>query len=102
MRWLALLVVIADTSAAAHDFWSTGEPVPQFVKANCCGLADVHHLKPGAVHIMADGYHIDGLKTVVPIEEAIPSPDGTYWAFWSASGEPEPFIWCFFAPSNGA
>ena len=89
-------------NAHAHDFWSNGEPVPPWVKAQCCGPRDVHHLRAGAVHIEADGYHIDGLKTVVPIARALPSPDGSYWAFWNPVAEPEPVIFCFFAPLNGA
>ena len=56
--------------ASAHDFWTNGEPVPPGVKALCCGPEDVHRLKPSAVHIMADGFHIDGIKTVVPISRA--------------------------------
>ena len=52
-----------------------GSPVPAWVKAECCGPQDVHHLRAGQVHIEADGYHIDGIKTVVPMGRAIPSPD---------------------------
>jgi hypothetical protein len=102
MRSLILASAFFATPALAHDFWSNNDPVPPWVKAQCCGPDDVHHLRPGAVHIMADGYHIDGIKTIVPIEQALPSPDGTYWAFWSPHGEPEPVIICFFAPVNGA
>jgi hypothetical protein len=87
--------------ASAHDYWANGVKVPGWVKSQCCGPNDVHHLNPGAVHIMHDGYHIDGLKTVVPISRALPSPDGTYWAFWNPTNEPEPVIFCFFAPVNG-
>jgi hypothetical protein len=50
---------------------------------------------------MSDGYHIDGLKTVVPIARALPSPDGTYWGFWNPALEPNPTVYCFFAPFNG-
>lgn len=96
------LLLVAASSAEAHDFWSNGDPVPEWVKAECCGPRDVHHLRAGAVHIAQDGYHIDGLKTVIPIERALPSPDGTYWAFWNPTAEPEPVIFCFFAPLNGA
>ncbi len=87
--------------ALAHDYWADGEPVPAWVKASCCGPQDVHHLRAGAVHIMADGYHIDGLTTVIPIARALPSPDGSYWGFWNAGNEPNPVIFCFFAPVNG-
>lgn len=92
---------VTTAPAFAHDYWANGETVPGWVKAECCGPNDVHHLRAGAVHIMADGYHIDGLKTVVPIARALPSPDGSYWAFWNSGNEPEPVIFCFFAPVNG-
>lgn len=88
--------------AQAHDFWANGEPVPAWVKAQCCGPADAHRLNPAAVHIRADGYHIDGLDTVVPMARALPSMDGQYWGFWSVNLEPDPIIFCFFAPLNGA
>ena len=102
MRWLALCAGLAVTPACAHDFWSNGEPVPKWVKTYCCGPSDVHHLRRGAVHIRADGYHIDGLEIVIPIRRALPSMDGDYWAFWSTNAEPTPPIYCFFAPVNGA
>lgn len=95
------VICLAVNSARAHNFWDTGEPVPAWVKSQCCGPQDVHHLRVGAVHVMADGYHIDGIKTVVPMSRALPSPDGQYWAFWNPVGEPEPIIFCFFAPLNG-
>jgi hypothetical protein len=102
MRSLIIAGIFFATPAMGHDFWSNGDPVPGWVKAECCGPRDVHHLRSGAVHILQDGYHIDGLKTVIPIERALPSPDGSYWAFWNPVGEPEPVIFCFFAPLNGA
>jgi hypothetical protein len=98
---LALHLLALAAPARAHDFWANGEPVPPWVKASCCGPQDVHHLRPGAVHVMADGYHIDGLDTIVPIARALPSPDGSYWGFWNAGAEPKPVIFCFFAPVNG-
>jgi hypothetical protein len=89
--------------AVAHDYWSNGEPAPPWVKSQCCGLQDVHRLHPGAVHIQADGYHIYGIKTVIPVGRALPSPDGSYWAFRNPVGEPEPvIIFCFLAPLNVA
>ncbi len=98
--WMLVSALFA-TPAMAHDAWSNGEPVPPWVKAECCGPQDVHHLRAGAVHIRPDGYHIDGIETVVPISRALPSPDGGYWAFWNPQGEPAPAIFCFFAPLNG-
>jgi hypothetical protein len=102
MRALTIAGVLLVSPASAHDFWSNGDPVPPWVKAQCCGPRDVHHIRPGSVHIEQDGYHIDGIKTVIPIGRALPSMDGDYWAFWNPVGEPEPVIFCFFAPLNGA
>jgi hypothetical protein len=102
MRALLCAGILFVTPASAHDFWSNGDPVPPWVKAQCCGPRDVHHLRSGAVHIEQDGYHIDGIKTIIPIGRALPSMDGEYWAFWNPVGEPEPVIFCFFAPLNGA
>ena len=99
--WLILPFLLA-APAQAHDFWTNGDPVPAWVKAACCGPSDVHHLRASAVHIKSDGYHIDGIETVVPINDALPSPDGTYWGFWNPNGEPNPTIFCFFAPVNGS
>lgn len=102
MRTLTLAAALLTASPAlAHDYWSNGEPVPAGVKASCCGPADVHRLKPSAVHIQADGYHIDGLSTVIPISRAQPSPDGSYWAFFPNASGPDAPIYCFFAPLNG-
>lgn len=99
---IILCGVLAASPTLAHDFWDDHTPVPAWVKAQCCGPNDVHHLPASAVHILPDGYHIDGIRTVVPAHRALPSPDGTYWAFWNSVGEPEPVIFCFFAPLNGA
>lgn len=98
----AIAVLALNGSADAHDAWTTGVEPPAWVKAECCGKADSHHLRFSAVHVSADGYHIDGLKTVVPIERALPSQDGQVWAFWNPLGEPTPVIFCFFYPLDGS
>ncbi len=100
MRFFIILLICV-APATAHDFWTNGTPVPAWVKAECCGPNDVHHLRPGQVHVKADGYHIDGIRTVVPMERALPSQDGDYWGFW-VPGDVEPVIFCFFAPVNGS
>lgn len=101
MKKLLLLAGLLSSPAYAHDQWADGSPVPPWVKAQCCGPQDVHHLKDSQVHKMADGYHIDGIKTVIPYDRVLPSMDGDYWAFWNPIGEPEPVVFCFFAPLNG-
>jgi hypothetical protein len=105
--WLSVLVflifgfLLAMRAAHAHDRWSNGEAVPAWVKNACCGPSDVHHIPAEAIHLRADGYHIDDIGTVVPEKEALPSPDGTYWGFWAPVAEPNPQIYCFFAPLRG-
>ncbi len=94
--------LLISTPALAHDFWSNGEEVPAWVKAECCGKGDAHHIRAGAVHIRPDGYHVDGIQTVIAIDKTLPSLDGSYWAFWNPRNEPAPPIICFFAPLNGA
>lgn len=98
---LALMLFGWVSSAHSHDRWGNGEPVENWVKAQCCGPRDVHKIPASAIHIEPDGYHIDGIVTVIPMARALPSPDGQYWAFWNPVGEPEPVIFCFFAPLNG-
>lgn len=104
MRAMVLAATMLAASVCpshAHDKWANGEPVPPWVKNACCGPSDVHHIPAEAVHLLGDGYHIDGIKTVIPADKAIPSPDGTFWGFWSESGEPDPVIYCFFSPFQG-
>lgn len=97
----AFFALLLMATAHAHDRWANGEPIPSWVKEACCGVADAHHIPQEAIHLRDDGYHIDGIKTVVPEKKALPSPDGTFWVFWSEAGEPEPTIYCFFAPLQG-
>ena len=98
----AVLVFLSTISSPAspHDYWSNGDPVPAWTKRWCCGASDVHHLHPGAVHIMLDGYHVDGLGAVIPFSKAMPSPDGQYWAFFKNEDAPEAHVACFYAPIN--
>jgi hypothetical protein len=101
MKSLILAAALIVEPALAHDKWGNGDPVEAWVKAQCCGPSDVHHIPTSAIHIKSDGYHIAGINTVVPTSRVLPSPDGTYWGFWSPSSEPDPVIFCFFAPLNG-
>lgn len=89
------------TPAAAHQSWSNGEEVPEWVKAQCCGKSDAHHLNPSAVHITPEGVRIDGLNVLIPISRVLPSMDGQPWAFWNPNAEPSPLIYCIFLPLNG-
>ena len=99
---MALGLAALCSTALAHDKWGNGQAVESWVKAQCCGPEDVHHIPASAISIQQDGYHIKGLTVVVPFSSALPSPDGTYWGFWRDALEPDPVIFCFFAPSNGS
>ena len=102
LRTILTCAALAITgSAHGHNFWENGEEVPAWVKSSCCGKADSRHLKASAVHLMADGYHIDGLDVVVPEAKALPSPDNNYWGFWNPAYEPNPLIYCLFVPFRG-
>lgn len=102
MKKLLFALCLLAAPAAAHNNWSDGTEVPEWTKKWCCGPSDVHMLNPSAVHIMTDGYHIDGLNTVIPMSRAMPSPDGQYWAFFRNDNLPDSAVYCFYAPLNGA
>lgn len=88
--------------AHAHDAWSDGSKVPDWVKASCCGPADAHHLKPEQVHRISDGYYrVDGYLRDIPVSQALPSQDGDYWGFWRDDGNGiQSGVYCFFVPMN--
>ena len=101
---LAILVPFIIPGAAwAHDKWADGEAVPAWVKRQCCGVSDAHHLRSDQVHVTADGYRLDGYKTTVPDNQRLPSPDGSWWVFYRdyADGTQSP-IYCFFGPVQGS
>lgn len=97
------LAALPVQGARAHDEWSNGEPVPSWVKRQCCGVADAHHLQPEQVHVTPEGYRVDGYAQVLPERQRQPSPDGSWWVFYrdypdgSQSG-----VFCFFGPESGS
>ena len=99
-RIAAVLLAASAGSANAHDYWSDGKPVPDWVKASCCGPADAHHLRPDQVHRISDDfYSVDGYIRRIPVGQALPSQDGDYWIFYrddGASGQSG--VYCFFVP----
>lgn len=100
---LALLIVIMVNvnQAQAHDYWSNGKPIPDWVKASCCGPADAHHLRPEQVHrISEDYYEVDGYTRRIPVAQALPSQDGDYWIFYRDDGASggQSGVYCFFVP----
>jgi hypothetical protein len=96
-RFLALTALVLASPAAAHDTWSSGDPVPDWVKRDCCSQAHAHHVDEAAIHALPDGYHIDGYRHVIPYSKVLPSPDGTTWLFFETrqdGSQSGPF--CFF------
>lgn len=102
MKWLLLIAVLALSSpAVAHNEWSNGGKIPDWVKASCCGPADAHHLRPEQVHRISDDYYsVDGYLRRIPVGQALPSQDGDYWIFYreddGTSGQSS--VYCFFVP----
>jgi hypothetical protein len=95
-------LALAAGSASAHDVWANGETVPEWVKKACCGPADAHHLTAGQVHILPDGFRVDGYFEMIPKEKAQPSADGDYWIFYrTLSNGQQSMVYCFYAPLNG-
>ncbi len=125
MRIAAIgLVLLICGSAQAHEKWSNGSPLPDWVKSSCCGPADAHHLRPDQVHDEGDYYLVDGYtggnsggriwklvngmgeggKTIqVQNPSLIPSQDGDYWIFYndhisSMMSGMQSNVYCFFIP----
>jgi hypothetical protein len=88
--------------AEAHEVWANAEPVPDWVKASCCGPADAHHLRPDQVHRVSDDYYmVDGYHYRIPAKDALPSQDGDYWIFYrDGNGGNQSIVYCFFVPMN--
>ena len=64
---IALAAGLALFSSAAHDRWDNGEPVPAWVKTECCGPKDAHHLRPDQVRRNAAGdYVVDIYPDPIP------------------------------------
>jgi hypothetical protein len=87
-------------TAHAHDRWDNGEQVPAWVKAECCGPEDVHHLRPEQVRRNAAGdYVVDIYPFPVPARLALPSQDGDYWLFFYEDYGVYGEVRCFFVPT---
>lgn len=90
------ILLVTMGRAHAHSLWANGAAVPAWVRSSCCGPNDAHLLEESQVHAGADGFHIDGLKTVVPYDKVLPSQDGRIWGFWDPSRGPDAPVYCFF------
>ena len=98
--FILLLVPWLSQPAHAHDQWANGNPVPDWVKASCCGKAEAHLVSPEDVHhnISGEYYYFDhGYEGKVHDVNALPSQDGQYWIFY-ACPTPDCMVHCFFVP----
>ena len=101
----AVIIVLGATAsnALAHDQWADGGPVPAWVKQQCCGVSDAHHLRPAQVHVTAAGYRIDGYREVIPQKTLLPSQDGDWWVFYrDYPNGTQSQVYCFFGPPQGS
>src|SRR4029077_6714840 len=96
-RIAAVLLAASASSANAHDYWSDGKPIPDWVKASCCGPADAHPLRPEQGHRISYGfYSVDGYVRHIPVGQALPSQDGDYWIFYRDDGSGiQSGVYCF-------
>ena len=89
--------------AHAHDRWVDGNPVPTWVKRQCCGVSDIHHLRDEQVHVTPDGYKLDGYHQIVHEQQLTPSPDGEWWVFYHDYPDgSQSAVFCFFGPVRGS
>ena len=89
--------------ARAHDRWADGDPVPGWVKSQCCGASDAHHLTAGQVHVTPGGYKLDGYSRVIREDKLLPSPDGSWWVFYRDYDDgSQSTVYCFFGPPSGS
>ena len=90
-------------AAAAHDRWADGGPVPAWVKAQCCGPDDAHHLTAEQVHVTPEGYRVDGYARAIREDRLLPSPDGSWWVFYRTYEDgSQSTVYCFFGPERGS
>ncbi len=101
---LFAIVWLIPKLAPAHDYWSNGKKVPDWVKGSCCGPADVHRLTLANIHTApwnGDYVIIDGYKEPFRKATALPSEDGYVWIFYkddvnTPSGQSA--VYCLFVP----
>jgi hypothetical protein len=88
MRMLGLVVglLLATTSASAHDHWANGKPIPDWVKQTC-SAEDYQTIDERRVfRVMGPdpmtkewellGYRVDGFYSLVPVDRRFDSEDG--------------------------
>ena len=88
------------SAAHAHDRWENDEPVPAWVKTECCGPKDAHHLRPDQVRRNAAAdYVVDIYPVPIRAHIALPSQDGDYWLFFYNDFGVYGSVRCFFVPA---
>lgn len=103
-RALMVFIIVAAFMAAirashAHDYWATGEPIPAWIKASCCGPEDVHRYTMDQIRETKGGYIVPGYKSVIPNNKPLASQDQYAYVFFrdypdgSQSG-----VYCIFLP----
>src|SRR4029077_6003711 len=96
-------VLLATTSASAHQQWSNGKPIPDWVKQVCCADDEGHQIDARRVHLVRGrdpmthqwqllGYRIEGFYNLVPIERRFDSEDGLTWIFYSVPSTSDEFV----------
>ena len=99
-RIAILLFALSASGAEAHDYWSNGKPVPDWVKASCCGPADPITFGLTRCIASSDNYYsVDGYVRRIRVGQALPSQDGDYWIFYRDDGDgSQSGVYCFFVP----
>lgn len=98
----ALLAIFCVEAAFAHDEWHNGDPVPDWVKSTCCGLADAHRVTDAQIHTRADGWHVDGYNAAIPYGSELPTQDDSNWIFYRDYPDgTQSRVYCFFTRSRG-
>lgn len=104
-----VLMLAASEKVSAHDSWISRGALRNGAGEWCCGAGDCAVMDPKAVGLRVGGFSVSGWGTIagssrrefyhetVPVNEAQPSPDGSYWRCKRPDGSRRCF---FFPPPN--
>lgn len=121
---LILFALLGIGLAHAHDHWSNGDPVPDWVKSKCCHSNEAVNLTKqfgvtakdvetrqeqvtrGGEHGqraeigVVTVYHVKGFRPDTYSPGVYPSVDGDVWAFSDIPDNPKKSLhfWCLFVP----
>ena len=111
--FLIFLALNSPSLLYAHDHFANNIPVPDWIKQQCCGVADAHHIDPNDVVIIpGKGYQFKNdthtkiagqppteiSPGLVPFNKTLYSPDGEYWIFYGP--ENPDYLYCIFVPAG--